>query len=483
MSKIGLIIKREYGSRVKKKSFIILTLLVPFLVAGLLVALAYLSAPEEKNYKILVVDEATAVTKHLFIEQAKRAQEPEQKGNIVTDPEGHLNDKYKFIYYDNVEAGKSFEEVKDLFAEEEGMQDYDLLVYVPTSDDGGTSKLFNSVKVVFREIPPAHVQTHITQIINNSVEKHKLEAFEIDPDLYKSVKSQIRVDFNDVKSEDDRDSMVEEKSVIGFVFGLLIYLFIFFYGVQVMKGVIEEKTSRIVEVIVSSVKPFELMMGKIIGIMLVGLTQFAMWVTLIGTFAIVGLPFLVSDKYAAGFQATQNIPTEQVTGDVANHMGLNEQAVTAQNSDTLMYLFNEVPWVSLIFIFLFFFIGGYLLYGSLMAAVGAAVDSETDTQQFMLPVTLPLIFAYMISLIGIQDPNSTIMQWCSQIPFTSPIVMLVRYSANGGDGMTLPLISSMILLIVTFIGTTWVAGKIYRTGILMYGKKITYKELFKWLKY
>lgn len=217
--------------------------------------------------------------------------------------------------------------------------------------------------------------------------------------------------------------------------------------------------------------------------MLVGLTQFAMWVTLIGTFAIVGLPFLVSDKYAAGFQATQNIPTEQVTGDVANHMGLNEQAVTAQNSDTLMYLFNEVPWVSLIFIFLFFFIGGYLLYGSLMAAVGAAVDSETDTQQFMLPVTLPLIFAYMISLIGIQDPNSTIMQWCSQIPFTSPIVMLVRYSANGGDGMTLPLISSMILLIVTFIGTTWVAGKIYRTGILMYGKKITYKELFKWLKY
>lgn len=480
MSKIGLIIGREYSSRVKKKSFIIMTILVPLLAAGFLIGAMILGMPEDKNFKIIVIDEAGVATYHLFEKQYTSQNLPKTEGNLLTDPDQQLVEKYNFVYYDNIEEGLSYEEVKTEFKTSEKLKDFDLLLYIPSEMNSTSSKLYNTAKVIYREIPPGYVQTNISQLLNESVELMKMENFEIDPNVYKSIKTKIRVDFNDIESASDGDSYIEIKAGIGFAFGLMIYIFIFIYGVQVMKGVIEEKTNRIVEVIVSSVKPFELMMGKIVGIMLVGLTQFVMWVFLIGIFSTLVLPFMLPDQYSAAFQASDQIG--QMTPEVASQMGL-DQALTMQDNPMIDFLFNQVPWTALIFIFLFFFIGGYLLYGSLMAAIGAAVDSETDTQQFMLPVSMPLMFAYIISIMGMQDPNSTVMQWCSQIPFTSPVVMLVRYSAVGGDGMLWPLLSSMFLLIIAFIGTTWIAGKIYRTGILMYGKKITYKELFKWLKY
>lgn len=483
MSKIGLIIKREYGSRVKKRSFIIMTILVPILAAGFLIGAVILGMPEDKNIKVLVVDDTSMATLGIFKKQATNSEIPPTQGSLISDPEAYLNNKYKFVLYDNIAKGESYEQVKDKFREDENMKDYDMLLYVPASEDGGKSKLFNNIKVLYREIPSSSVQTHMTQLMNNSVEKAKLYSLAdscLDENTYEMIKSKIGLSFIDIASKDEKEEYLEIKAGIGFGLGLMIYMFIFIYGVQVMKGVIEEKTNRIVEVIVSSVKPFELMMGKIIGIMLVGLTQFAMWVLLIGVFATVVMPFMLPDGYDAATLAGG--PSGQQTAEVVNQMGGMDAAVM-QDNQIINFLFTEVPWVSLILIFLFFFIGGYLLYGSLMAAIGAAVDSETDTQQFMLPVTMPLIFAYIISITGMQDPNSTVMQWCSQIPFTSPVVMLVRYSANGGDGMGLSLVISMLLLVATFIGTTWVAGKIYRTGILMYGKKVTYKELFKWLKY
>lgn len=483
MSKIGLIIKREYGSRVKKKSFIIMTILVPILAAGFLIGAMILGMPEDKNIKVLVVDDTSVATLDIFKKQAANSEVPPTKGSLITDPEAYLNNKYKFVLYDHISKGESYEEVKDKFKSDENMKEYDLLLHVPASDDGGKSKLFNNIKVIYREIPSSNVQTHMTQLVNNSVEKAKLYSLAdscLDENTYETIKSKITLNFNDINKDENKKEFLEIKAAIGFGLGLMIYMFIFIYGVQVMKGVIEEKTNRIVEVIVSSVKPFELMMGKIIGIMLVGLTQFAMWVLLIGIFSTIVMPFLLPDGYDAATLASDT--QGQQTTEVMNQMGGADMAVM-QDNEIINFLFTEVPWVSLIFIFLFFFIGGYLLYGSLMAAIGAAVDSETDTQQFMLPVTMPLIFAYIISIMGMQDPNSLVMQWCSQIPFTSPVVMLVRYSANSGEGMGLSLLISMILLIATFIGTTWVAGKIYRTGILMYGKKITYKELFKWLKY
>lgn len=480
MSKIGLIIGREYSSRVKKRSFIVMTILVPILAAGFLIGAMILGMPEDKNFKIIVVDEAGVATYNLFEKQYISQNQEKSEGTLITDPDADLVEKYKFVYYDNVEEGISYEDVKDLFKEDEKLKDFDLLLYVPSEINAPTSKLYNSAKIIYREIPPGYVQTKISQLLNESVELMKMENFDIDPNVYQSIKTKIRVDFNDVESESNGDSFISIKAGIGFAFGLMIYLFIFVYGVQVMKGVIEEKTNRIVEVIISSVKPFELMMGKIVGIMLVGLTQFAMWVLLIGLFSTLIMPFMLPDQYSAAFQATGGAGMQQTEEVMAL---ANTSQLTIQDNEMIDFLFNEVPWGSIIFIFLFFFIGGYLLYGSLMAAIGAAVDSETDTQQFMLPVTMPLMFAYIIAIMGMQDPNSTVMQWCSQIPFTSPVVMLVRYSANGGDDMLGQLILSMALLIIAFVATTWLAGKIYRTGILMYGKKVSYKELFKWLKY
>lgn len=488
MSKIGLIIKREYGSRVKKRSFIIMTILVPILAAGFLIGAVILGMPEDKNIKVLVVDDTTIATLHLLEKQAKSSEIPPTQGSLITDPEKLLNNKYKFTPYDHIEKGESYEDVLVKFETDENMVEYDMLLYVPASNDGGKSKLFNKVKVIYREIPSSKVQTHLSQLMNTSVEMAKLHSLVadsscLDDNTYNMIKAKIGLDFIDIQNQDEGDSNIELKAGIGFALGLMIYMFIFIYGVQVMKGVIEEKTNRIVEVIVSSVKPFELMMGKIIGIMLVGLTQFAMWVVLIGVFSTVVVPFILPDGYDAATIAGE-VQNVQTTPDVKVFEGPEVQA-TMQDNEIINFLYTKVPWGSLIGIFLFFFIGGYLLYGSLMAAIGAAVDSETDTQQFMLPVTLPLVFAYIISIMGMQDPNSTVMQWCSQIPFTSPVVMLVRYTANlgGGESMTLSLIISMVLLIAAFIGTTWLAGKIYRTGILMYGKKVTYKELFKWLKY
>ena len=240
------------------------------------------------------------------------------------------------------------------------------------------------------------------------------------------------------------------------------------YGVQVMKAVIEEKTNRIVEVLVSSIKPFQLMMGKIIGIMLVGLTQFSIWVLLIAVsltaLSIIAFP----DMLDAANQA--ELMQNNVGGEVA------------MENDFADLVFRQINWSLMIGLFIFYFIGGYLLYGSLMAAIGAAVDSETDTQQFMIPVSMPLFFAYIIAINITGNPNGSTAFWCSEIPFTSPIVMLVRV-AIGGEGMIWQVLLSMSLLIVTFIFTTWIAAKIYRVGILMYGKKPSYKELLKWIRF
>ncbi|MCB9188306.1 MAG: ABC transporter permease [Flavobacteriales bacterium] len=467
MSKIGLIIKREYSSRVKKKSFIIMTILVPILAAGFLIGAMILGMPEDRDLSIKVIDDSLIVGQNLHISQHN---ETENKNNPFADPEAHL--KSKITYKPDIKL--TLDEARALLDSDQA--NFDMILYIPEN-----ILVSNVVKLYYKEMPNSKAQASIMDNINETIEILKVKEANMDYQYYKSIKTQVAVHTIDNKSESDQDSQIEIKAGIGFALGLMIYMFIFIYGVQVMKGVIEEKTNRIVEVIVSSVKPFELMMGKIIGIMLVGLTQFAMWVVLIGIFSTLVMPFMLPDGYDVGTLAGEmNGP--HTTAEVANAMGQQDQVIM-QDNEIINFLFTQVPWGSLIAIFLFFFIGGYLLYGSLMAAIGAAVDSETDTQQFMLPVTLPLVFAYLISVMGMQDPNSTVMQWCSQIPFTSPVVMLVRYSANAGEGMTLSLITSMLLLIVTFIGTTWLAGKIYRTGILMYGKKVTYKELFKWLKY
>lgn len=474
MSKIGLIIGREYSSRVKKKSFIIMTLGVPVLVVAFLIAVIFLGMPEDKKLNVLVVDESIVASIHIFEKQyiAKNSKATVDPDFKYYDPQKKLNENYTFYNYP-LDKGKTYADALEEFPTNDKV---DLILYFPQNVAGN-----NPVKLIYKESPNSKVQNYLNGLVNESFERMRLEEFNISKDTFDLVKAKIPFQAVDYKT--NKDEGVSKKAMIGFAFGLFIYLFIFLYGVQVMRGVIEEKTSRIVEVIVSSVKPFQLMMGKIIGIMFVGLTQFVIWIVLIVTIISFGLPLFLGDKYSAAMQAQGN-PTEQVAVGVQPMLVAEQGDFTnIQDNEILMFLLNEVPWVSLIGLFLFYFIAGYLLYGSLMAAIGAAVDSETDTQQFMLPVSLPLVFAYMISVTGIDNPNSAVMLWCSEIPFTSPIVMLVRFAATGGEGIGWQLALSMFLIIITFIFTTWLAGRIYRTGILMYGKKVTYKELFKWLKY
>jgi len=255
---------------------------------------------------------------------------------------------------------------------------------------------------------------------------------------------------------------------VGFAAAILIYMSLFIYGIQVMRGIIEEKTSRIVEVVISSVKPFQLMMGKIVGIGLVGLTQFLLWITLS-----IGLMTVASQVMFKG-------KMDQIKSEVP----MNKQAAAVSTDGPGMDIIKAVQtvdWTYILPIFIIFFLGGYMLYSALFAAVGSAVESDTETQQFMLPITLPLLFTYIMSFSFIvNNPDSSLSFWLSIIPFTSPIAMMVRLPF-GVPNWELAL--SIILLIAGFIFTTWVASRIYRVGILMYGKKVSFAELGKWFMY
>jgi ABC-2 type transport system permease protein len=270
--------------------------------------------------------------------------------------------------------------------------------------------------------------------------------------------------------------------VVGYVGSIMIYMFIFLFGAQVMRGVIEEKTSRIIEVIISSVKPFQLMMGKIIGVALVGLTQFLLWIAF--TFIIITA---VQTAFPQQFKKTQTKEASITGKSVALP---NETAPTAPNTITadtgnddmneIFEAFSSINLPVMIMAFLFYFLFGYLLYAALFAAIGAAVDNETDTQQFMLPITVPLILSLVVAQTVIQNPESPLAFWLSMIPLTSPVIMMVRIPFGVP---TWEIALSAGLLILGFLGTTWLAAKIYRTGILMYGKKSNYRELWKWIRY
>ena len=315
------------------------------------------------------------------------------------------------------------------------------------------------------------LKSYISGMLSKFVEQQKLAAYNI-PNLKEMVeKSKANIDIPTIKWGDngqEKEGSAELALGIGMISAFVIYMFIIIYGAQVMSGVVQEKTSRIVEVIISSVKPFELMMGKIIGIALVGLTQFFMWVILTGSILFIGTRFIGGVDMASVQQA--------------NQAGM--QSMTAAQSpgeiQQLFALLHGFDFMQIILLFVLYFLGGYLLYASLFAAVGSAVDSETDTQQFSLPLTLPIIFAIYAAIYSAQNPDGPLAFWCSMIPFTSPIVMMVRLPF---DVPAWQIILSLTILVLSFIGTTWMAGKIYRTGILMYGKKVTWKEMMKWLRY
>lgn len=446
MSKLSLIIKREYLTRVRKKSFLVMTIIGPLLMAAVMIAPIMFAKMDQEELKVIAVIDSSHICNGII-------------------PETQY---LKFEYLQNT----TLEKVKKTY---KGNGYYavlfipHILTYAP-----------KSVQLFSHKQPSMGVKMHISNAIEKELERLKLKTYDIkDLDgILKAVKTNIAV--NTIKWTDDgleEKTSTEIAMVVGIVAGILIYFFIFMYGAQVMRGVIEEKTNRIIEVIISSVKPFPLMMGKIIGVALVGLTQFLLWIIL--TFSIVTM------VKTAVLKDSNEILTQQIqTESLFSSSGLQKsQAAVADRTEQINDAFSALKSIDfgvMLVAFLFYFLAGYLLYAALFAAIGSAVDNEADTQQFMMPVTIPLILGMVMLQSIIQNPEGPLAFWFSIIPLTSPIVMMVRIPFG------VPyheLIISMALLIAAFIGATWVAAKIYRTGILMYGKKINYRELWKWLRY
>ncbi|MFA8434438.1 MAG: ABC transporter permease [Marinifilaceae bacterium] len=444
MNKIFIIIQREYLSRVKKKSFLLLTFLTPLFIAGIYAFMFWMMTKDDTETRTIgVINESTL-------------------SNPVESTE---YTSYEYLRNISFEEGKKLMEKKDYYA---------LLMIPKNIMESQQAEMFSYKQVTIE------VKSNVTRQIRNKIEKLKRDAIIAQtniPDLeQKLAATRTPINLNTIKFGENgevKQSSTEIAMVIGFIASFIIYMFIFMYGVQVMRGVIEEKSNRIVEVIISSVKPFQLMMGKIIGVAMVGLTQFLLWVILSGFIIIAGTALFMPDIDPAAVQQASSI-AELPAG--AQDMSPEQLKIMKEVVGT----FDLGYIVGILSAFVFFFLGGYLLYSALFAAVGSAVDNETETQQFMLPITLPLIFAMYIGFAVARNPESTMAFWGSIIPFTSPIVMLVRIPYGVP---TWELLLSMGLLILTFLAITWIAAKIYRTGILMYGKKISYKELWKWLRY
>jgi ABC-2 type transport system permease protein len=443
MNKIALIIKREYLSRVKKKSFIIMTILGPILLAGIMIVPIWLSMQKPSQQKIEVVDES-----FLF------------KGLI---PEK------EFVDFDYPET--TFIKAQDDFYN----SDYDAILYIPHNIlEGG-----KSIKLFYKKQLGIATEQYVASTMGKMMYDVILVKNKVDLNLIKDAEMNSRFNVITEKLEATGKSQKTNTGLymaLGIGGGIMIYMFIFLYGVQVMRGVMEEKTNRIVEVILSSVKPFQLMMGKIIGVALVGLTQFLLWVILTTTISGIATATILKDVDMKQIQQK-----EQVIKVGADLDYMNMKKIEKPNIVTEVWNdFKSVDIIAILVCFLFYFLAGYLMYSAMFAAVGSAVDNDADTQQFMLPITIPLIFSFVIAQTVIQNPESQMAFWFSIIPLTSPVIMMVRLPF-GVPAWELAL--SMGLLVIGFVFTTWLAARIYRTGILMYGKKVSWKELGKWLFY
>jgi ABC-2 type transport system permease protein len=435
MNKIVLIIQREYFSRVKNKSFILMTFLVPLLMIGVWGLIIFLAKNSYENSK--------ASTVHVV-----------DASGLVADK---LESSNQVIY---IQTDKPISEEKTALLQESSDNQY--LLVIP--EDFENSK---SVELLSSQKPSISLQDAVESDLEKVLRNHQLASSGIDVSTLNNMNSNVSLAAKEVTQDGEKDSSAGATMMIAIVLSIVIYLTLFIYGAQVMRGIIEEKQNRIVEVVISSVKPFQLMFGKIVGIGLVGLTQFLLWIV---------FSLVLSVLIGGLFMGSGSAETQQ--------LGASMQDVSQYQtgmSGKILSAISTINFGSIAMYFILYFLGGYLLYSALFAAVGSAVDNETETQQFMFPITLPLLFAYMMSFaVLINDPHGTLAFWLSMIPLTSPVAMLVRIPFGVPDWQ---IALSLILLIVGFVFTTWVAARIYRVGILMYGKKASYKELLKWFSY
>jgi ABC-2 type transport system permease protein len=437
MNHLPLIIKREYLTKVRNKSFVIMTFLTPLIFVGIFSLVAYLaSLNKSTSREIAILDES---------------------GYFSNQFENTDNTTYKYV------TGQSLEDLKKQSEEQER---YGLL-YIPKANS--IDEVAEQITFYSEDSPSLSVMDDIEDVLETEANILKLKEAGIDPERIQEMRIRIKAHQETYKGKETSELGYVLKLGFGGLAGYLLFMFIIIYGNMIMRSVIEEKTSRIIEIIISSVKPIKLLLGKIIGTSLAGVTQFLMWTILMGVLmTVVPLIFGIDMNE---IQTPQQQALMQAAGEGGLENGIAQFMIEA----------NNLPLLNLVIMFLLFFIGGYLLYASLYAAIGAAVDSETDTQQFMLPILLPLILAVYVGIFTVMDnPHGTVSQVFSFIPFTSPVVMLMRIPFG------VPIwqqVLSVVILFATFIGTVWFAAKIYRVGILMYGKKASYKELLKWLKY
>lgn len=424
MNKISLIIGREYLTRVRKKSFIIMTFVGPLLFALIIIVPAWLATRGGDQKVIEVIDDSglfqSVLTNTDEIKYTFSDKDPE-----ASKAELNSSDNYGLLHIPNIDIDNP-----------QGIQFY------------STSK------------PSVGVISGLERSIRQKIETIKLEKSGLNQEVLDNLKANVSIATISITEQGEQESSSIAATGIGYISALLIYFFIFFFGAQIMRGIIEEKTSRIIEVIISSVKPFQLMMGKIIGVGAVGLTQFLLWTVL--TFAIT-----TAASAVFGFQ-----PEPAASG-----MAAAQQTGAPNEFSQIMSAIGSVNIPQVLIFFLIYFLGGYLLYGSLFAAVGSAVDSEVDSQQFMLPVTLPLIISIVALGAVLNDPHGPVAFWMSIIPLSAPVVMMMRIPF--GVPMW-ELLLSVTLLVGGFIFTVWFGSRIYRVGILMHGTKVNYKVLAKW---
>jgi ABC-2 type transport system permease protein len=427
MNKIWLIISREFKTRVRKKTFIVLTLVAPIFMAAVFVLPAYLASLPGDDKIITVLDEP-----------------------MLLDFEKGKNE-IRFRYL----PPREFDQASALaYSRDKG--DY-AFIHIPVSAGGDPDFLARNVRIFRDGDVSLNVENYVEDLLESYIQKEKLKASGVDPEVIARTKTKVdlRVINSDAGVETENASLV--KMGVGYVAALLIYIFIFFYGAQVMRGVIEEKTNRIVEIMISSVKPFQLMLGKIIGVGAVALLQFVIWILFGGALYLLAANFFFAEALEA--------------------QALN-QATEVPAVFEIMNTLSTINFPLILVSFSFYFIFGYLLYSALFAAIGSAVDKESDSGQFMFPVSLPLIAGIVVIIRALDNPDGGLAFWFSMIPLTSPLVMMARipFGLPGWE-----LLLSMAILVITFLLFTAGAAKIYRMGILLYGKKPSFLQLFKWI--
>ncbi|MDG3581474.1 ABC transporter permease [Galbibacter pacificus] len=444
MDKLILIIKREYLAKVRNKSFIVLTILSPLIIVAMIALVVYLAKVNSEEKRIVAVLDESPFFAHQFETGAEAS----------------------FMDFRDIPLQEAIDSVHSL--------GYYGLLHIPSGNN--IDSVAENIQFYTKESPSLDILGSLEGKISARVREEKLSTLQITPQVINALDKNYEMNIVNFSGEKNVKGISEFKAFIGGGFGYLIMMFIIIYGAFVMRSVIEEKTTRIIEVIISSVKPFQLMLGKIIGTSLAGITQFVIWIVSAGILTYVVLSVM-------GIE----IDTMHSRANISPEAMHTLEASASQ--DTIQLYVNElvkIPWGTLIVSFLLYFSLGYLIYSSIYAAIGAAVDNETDTQQFMFPVITPLMLAIYVGFFSVfENPNGPIAVAFSLFPLTSPIVMMMRLPGGvGGAGVPWwQLITSILLLILTFLFIVWLAAKIYRVGILMYGKKPSYKEIYRWLKY